>query len=90
MKIGVLGAGVVGLTTAWCLSEAGHEVVLVDRASGPAAGASGANGAQLSYRYVAPMASPKMLAQLPGLLLPGENAIKVSLNAELVGWGCAF
>jgi len=90
MKIGVLGAGVVGLTTAWWLSEAGHDVVLVDRASEPAAGASGANGAQLSYRYVAPMASPKMLAQLPGLLLPGENAIKVSLNAELVGWGLRF
>ncbi|HWK97928.1 MAG TPA: FAD-dependent oxidoreductase [Pseudolabrys sp.] len=90
MKIGVLGAGVVGLTTAWWLIEAGHEVVLIDRAAGPAAGASGANGAQLSYRYVAPMASPKMLAQLPGLLLPGENAIKVSFNPELIGWGLRF
>ncbi len=90
MKIGVLGAGVVGLTTAWWLTEAGHEVVLIDRAAGPAAGASGANGAQLSYRYVAPMASPKMLAQLPGLLLPGEDAIKVSLDVELVGWGLRF
>lgn len=90
MKIGVLGAGVVGLTTAWWLTEAGHDVVLVDRASGPAAGASGANGAQLSYRYVAPMASPKMLTQLPGLLLPGENAIRMSLDLELVGWGLRF
>ncbi|WP_137046374.1 FAD-dependent oxidoreductase [Pseudolabrys sp. FHR47] len=90
MKIGVLGAGVVGLTTAWWLTEAGHEVVLIDRAAGPAAGASGANGAQLSYRYVAPMASPKMLMQLPGLLLPGENAIRMSLDLELVGWGLRF
>lgn len=90
MKIGVLGAGVVGLTTAWWLAEAGHEVVLVDRAAGPAAGASGANGAQLSYRYVTPMASPKMLMQLPGLLLPGENAIKLSPGLELVGWGLRF
>lgn len=90
MKIGVLGAGVVGLTTAWWLTEAGHDVVLIDRAAGPAAGASGANGAQLSYRYVAPMASPKMLRQLPGLLLSGEDAIKVSLDPELVGWGLRF
>lgn len=90
MKIGVLGAGVVGLTTAWWLTEAGHEVVLIDRAAGPAAGASGANGAQLSYRYVAPMASPKMLTQLPGLLLPGENAIRMSLDLELIGWGLRF
>ncbi len=90
MKIGVLGAGVVGLTTARSLTEAGHEVVLIDRAAGPATGASGANGAQLSYRYVAPMASPKMLTQLPGLLLPGKNAIRMSLDLELVGWGLRF
>ncbi|MBS0247523.1 MAG: FAD-dependent oxidoreductase [Proteobacteria bacterium] len=90
MKIAVLGAGVIGLTSAWWLYEAGHDVVLVDRAEGPAAEASRANGAQLSYRYVAPMASPKMLAQLPSHLLPGENAIKVSLNRELVGWGLRF
>ncbi|RDV04332.1 FAD-dependent oxidoreductase [Undibacter mobilis] len=90
MKISVLGAGVVGLTTAWWLTEAGHEIVLIDGAGRPAAGASGANGAQLSYRYVAPMASPKMLRQLPGLLLPGEDAIKVSLDTELIGWGLRF
>jgi D-amino-acid dehydrogenase len=90
MKIGVLGAGVVGLTSAWWLAEAGHEVVLIDRGAGPAAAASRANGAQLSYRYVAPMASPKMLAQLPALLFPGENAIKVSLDRELIGWGLRF
>ncbi|MCW5689882.1 MAG: FAD-dependent oxidoreductase [Pseudolabrys sp.] len=90
MKIGVLGAGVIGLTSAWWLAEAGHDVVLIDRAAGPAAEASRANGAQLSYRYVAPMASPKMLAQLPGLLLAGEDAIKVSFERELIGWGLRF
>ncbi|MBS0534769.1 MAG: FAD-dependent oxidoreductase [Proteobacteria bacterium] len=90
MKIGVLGAGVIGLTSAWWLAEAGHDVVLIDRAGGPAAEASRANGAQLSYRYVAPMASPKMLGQLPGLLFPGENAIKVSLDRDLIGWGLRF
>lgn len=90
MKIAVLGAGVVGLTSAWWLAEAGHDVVLIDRAEGPAAEASRGNGAQLSYRYVAPMASPKMLGQLPGLLLPGDDAIKVSFDRELIGWGLRF
>ncbi|MFA6267713.1 MAG: FAD-dependent oxidoreductase [Pseudolabrys sp.] len=90
MKIGVLGAGVVGLTSAWALAEAGHDVVLIDRNSGPAGEASAANGAQLSYRYVAPMASPKMLRQLLLLLLPGENAIEISLDLELAGWGLRF
>src|SRR3546814_9994466 len=36
MKVIVLGAGVVGVTSAWYLAEAGHEVVLVDRQPGPA------------------------------------------------------
>lgn len=90
MRICILGAGVVGLTTAWWLSEAGHDVVLMDRHAEPAAEASAANGAQLSYQFVAPMASPAMLLQLPLMLLPGENAIRVSLDAELVRWGLRF
>ena len=51
----VIGGGVVGLTSAWWLLEAGFKVTLVER--GPVAGgASYANGGQLSYRYVSPLA----------------------------------
>jgi D-amino-acid dehydrogenase len=52
----VIGGGVIGLTTALWLLEAGHRVTLVERAVAPGAGASYANGGQLSYRYVAPFA----------------------------------
>jgi len=52
----VIGGGVVGLTTAWSLLEAGFEVSLVERESALAQGASRANGGQLSYRYVSPLA----------------------------------
>ena len=90
MKICVLGAGVVGLTSAWWLAEAGHEVVIVDRQATPGAEASAANGAQLSYGFVAPLASPAMLRKLPSLLLAGEDSIRVSFDLELLRWGIGF
>ncbi len=52
----VIGGGVVGLTSAWWLLEAGYRVRLVERQSGVAEGASFGNGGQLSYRYVSPLA----------------------------------
>ena len=52
----VIGGGVVGLTTAWSLLEAGFEVTLVEREVELAQGASRANGGQLSYRFVSPLA----------------------------------
>ncbi len=58
MKILVLGAGVVGTTTAYYLQEAGHEVTVLDRQ--PAAGmeTSFANAGQVSPGYSAPWAGP--------------------------------
>ena len=90
MKIGILGAGVVGLTSAWWLAEAGHQVTIVDRHVGPGAEASAANGAQLSYAFVAPMASPAMLRKLPFMLIGGDDAIRVSPDLELIRWGINF
>ena len=51
MHVVVLGAGVVGVTTAYYLTERGHSVTVVDRADSVAAGASAANGGQLSYSF---------------------------------------
>lgn len=52
----VIGGGVVGLTSAWWLLEAGYGVTLLERAPDVGSGASYANGGQLSYRYVSPLA----------------------------------
>jgi D-amino-acid dehydrogenase len=64
----VIGGGVVGLTTAWSLLEAGFEVSVVEREAELAQGASRANGGQLSYRFVSPLADsgvpPKALRWL--------------------------
>ncbi|WP_313032751.1 D-amino acid dehydrogenase [Massilia alkalitolerans] len=55
-QIIVIGGGVVGLTSAWWLAEAGYRVSLLERAPGVGSGSSYGNGGQLSYRYVSPLA----------------------------------
>lgn len=58
MKVIVLGAGVIGVTTAFYLARAGHEVTVVDRQEGPANETSFANAGQVSPGYSAPWAAP--------------------------------
>lgn len=55
MRIIVIGGGVIGLASSWWLLEAGHHVTLLER-SAVGRGSSYANGGQLSYRYVSPLA----------------------------------
>ena len=59
MKVLVLGAGVIGTTTAWFLREHGHEVTVVERQSAAALETSYANGGQISVPHVEPWAAPK-------------------------------
>ena len=82
MHICVIGAGVVGLTTAYFLQSERHEVTVVDRAPGPGLGASGGNGAQLSYAFVAPLADASIPAKLPGLLLSRHAPLKIHPRAD--------
>jgi len=92
MHVAVLGAGVVGVTTAWYLTKAGHEVTIVDRAGEVAAGASHANGGQLSYSFTDAWANPAFALRIPGLLLGGDPAIRVrpGFDVDFVRWGARF
>ena len=58
MKVIVLGAGVVGISSAWYLHKAGHQVTVIDRAAGAAEETSHANAGELSYGYTTPWAAP--------------------------------
>ncbi|MCZ7497397.1 D-amino acid dehydrogenase (plasmid) [Aminobacter sp. SR38] len=58
MKVIVLGAGVVGVTSAYQLAKAGHEVIVVDRQLGPALETSFANAGEVSFGYCSPWAAP--------------------------------
>jgi D-amino-acid dehydrogenase len=57
-RVLVLGSGVVGVTTAYYLAKAGHEVMVVDRQPGPALETSFANAGQISPGYASPWAAP--------------------------------
>ncbi|AEQ50856.1 D-amino acid dehydrogenase small subunit [Pelagibacterium halotolerans B2] len=76
MKIIIIGAGIVGLATARCLVNDGHDVTVIDRNAGPGLSSSYANGAQLSYSYVAPLADPSVWRQLPGLLVDRDSPVR--------------
>ena len=58
MQIMVLGGGVIGVTTAYYLAEAGHEVTVLDRQKGPALETSFANAGEISPGYASPWAGP--------------------------------
>lgn len=86
MRIVVIGAGVVGLTTAWLLQERGHEITVVDSNALVGAGATARNGAQLSYAYVTPLAGPNLLAKIPALLLERDGPMRLRLSLEPAFW----
>jgi D-amino-acid dehydrogenase len=58
MKVLILGSGVIGVTSAYFLAEAGHEVTVIDRQPGPALETSFANAGEVSPGYSSPWAGP--------------------------------
>jgi D-amino-acid dehydrogenase len=58
MRVVILGSGVIGVTTAYYLAKAGHEVTVIDRQPGPALETSFANAGQISPGYASPWAAP--------------------------------
>lgn len=60
MHIIILGAGVVGVATAYYLNKAGHQVTIIDRENGVAEATSYGNAGQLSFGYTTPWAAPNI------------------------------
>ncbi|NHZ66826.1 D-amino acid dehydrogenase [Massilia genomosp. 1] len=58
MRVVILGSGVIGVTTAYYLAKAGHDVTVLDRQPGPALETSFANAGQISPGYASPWAAP--------------------------------
>lgn len=83
MDIIVIGAGVVGVSCAWRLLQDGHRVRLLDQATNVGQGASFANGGQLSYSYVAPLADPSVWGQLPKLLTDPASPVQFRPGFDL-------
>lgn len=93
MRIAVLGAGLAGVTTAWCLAKDGHEVTLVEKASQVADAASGANGGIVSASRAFPWPSPQMLKTFLRALFRNDQAVRVypmRFDPEFWAWGLRF
>lgn len=92
MKIIVLGAGIIGVSTAWWLSQAGHEVVVIDRATGPAQETSFANGGQISVSYAEPWANPQAPLKLLKWMFKDDAPLlfRPQWDWRQWVWGAAF
>ena len=86
MRVFVVGADIVGCASAYQLAVDGHDVQLVDAAPEPGTLTSFANGAQLSYSYVEPFASPGTLKSLPAMFLSRHSPVRFSLRADPHQW----
>lgn len=88
----VIGAGIVGCASAYQLAREGHRVLLLDAALGPGQGCSFANGGQLSYSYVEPLATPATLRALPKMLLVRDSPVsfRPTLDWRQYAWGLQF
>lgn len=82
----VIGGGVVGLTSAWWLLEAGFHVTLLERAPGVGLGASYRNGGQLSYRYVSPLADAGVPLKALQWLFQADGPLRFRPEADWRQW----
>ena len=92
MKVIVLGAGLVGVASAWYLQKAGHEVIVIERQPGAGLETSFANGGQISVSHAEPWANPQVL---PKVLkwLGREDApllFRLRWDPALLRWGLRF
>ncbi len=89
MRVVVLGAGVIGVSSAYYLAKAGHDVTVIERQSGPALETSFANAGEVSPGYSAPWAAPGLVWKaLKWLFMPKRPlVIWPKLDPDMWIWG---
>ena len=88
MKIVILGSGVIGVSTAYYLAKAGHEVVVIDRQPETAMETSFANAGEVSPGYSAPWAGPGMPVKAIKWMLHKHSplVIRPRIDIYMVRW----
>lgn len=86
MKVVVLGAGLLGVTSAYYLQQLGHEVTVLDRQAAPAAETSFANGGQISVSHAEPWANPSAPFKVLRWLAKEDAPLLFRLRADLRQW----
>ena len=88
MHVAVIGAGVIGVTTAYELAADGHRVTVFERRGTVASECSFANAGLIAPGYVAPWAAPGMPSKVLRHLLTAHAPVRVGrhLDAATLGW----
>jgi len=86
LRVAVLGAGVIGVASAWYLARAGHEVTLVDRQPEAGMETSFANGGQISAGHAEPWAKPSVLPKVLRWLGREDAPLLFRPRADLAQW----
>ncbi len=90
MRVAVLGAGVIGVTSAWYLARARHEVTLVDRQPQAGMETSFANGGQVSAGHAQPWARPSVLPKVLKWLGREDAPLLFRPRADVAQWRWAL
>jgi D-amino-acid dehydrogenase len=86
MKVLVLGSGVIGVTSAWYLGKAGHEVTVIDRRNACGMETSFANGGQISVSHAEPWANPGAPFKVLKWLMREDAPLLFRLRPDLHQW----
>lgn len=92
MKVIVLGAGLLGVSTAYELAKRGFDVTVLERNKKSGMETSFSNGGQLSYSAGEPWATPGVLKKLPKWLIDPDAPLVMGLRADpaMMAWGMRF
>ena len=83
MKVVVLGAGIIGTTSAYFLAKQGHEVTVIDRQDSVPMETSHANAGCLSYGFTSPWASPGLPFSVLKWVLTGRSPLIINPNMSV-------
>jgi len=86
MRVIVLGAGLLGVTSAYFLRQQGHDVTVIDRQATPGAETSFANGGQISVSHAEPWANPGAPLKLLKWLGREDAPLLFRLRADMRQW----
>ena len=86
MRALVLGSGLLGVSSAYYLSQLGHEVTVIDRQASPAAETSFANGGQISVSHAEPWANPSAPLKVLQWLGKEDAPLLFRIRADMRQW----
>jgi D-amino-acid dehydrogenase len=91
MKVGIIGGGIIGLSSAYYLTKAGHQVTIIDQ-SDLTTGCSFGNAGMIVPSHIIPLAAPGMISKGIRWMFNSTSPfyVKPRLSGDLIKWGYHF